>query len=36
MNNILVCSAGRRVSLIKAFKEISKKLKLKSIENKFK
>ena len=30
MNNILVCSAGRRVSLIKALKEVSKKLKLKS------
>ena len=30
MNNILITSAGRRVSLIKAFKEVSKKLKLKS------
>ena len=30
MNNILITSAGRRVSLIKAFKKISMKLKLKS------
>ena len=30
MNNILITSAGRRVSLIKAFKEVLKKLKLKS------
>ena len=30
MNNILITSAGRRVSLIKGFKEVSKKLKLKS------
>ncbi len=30
MSNILITSAGRRVSLIKAFKEVSKKLKLKS------
>lgn len=30
MNNILITSAGRRVSLIKAFKDVSKKLKLKS------
>ena len=30
MINILITSAGRRVSLIKAFKEVSKKLKLKS------
>ena len=30
MSNILITSAGRRVSLIKAFKEVLKKLKLKS------
>ena len=30
MNNILITSAGRRVSLIKAFKESSKLLKINS------